>query len=70
MKQERKEAFSPSDKCCVCGADYNEEEGGIQGYFGIMPVTFCCWCLSSTVDMVEQLNNYEGEDNECIEGNN
>jgi hypothetical protein len=42
-------------KCSICDIDYNEEEGGIQGYFGILPVTFCCWCYSSLVDMIGQL---------------
>lgn len=44
-------AFKPLDECSICGADYDPDEGGIQGYFGIMPVTFCVWCYSSMLDM-------------------
>jgi hypothetical protein len=48
------EAFTPTNKCSVCGSEYDEDEGGIQGHFGIMPVTFCVWCYSSILDMVQQ----------------
>ena len=46
------EKLEPKPYCTICDSEYDEEEGGIQGYFGIMPVTFCCWCYSSIVDMV------------------
>jgi len=45
-------------KCTLCDYIYTEEEGGVQGDFGIMPVAFCPRCYKSTVDMVHQL---EGE---------
>ena len=41
-------------KCNVCACDFTEDEGGIQGYFGILPVAFCPTCYSSMVDMVQQ----------------
>lgn len=44
----------PTDDCSICGGEYEEEEGGIQGYFGIVPVTFCVWCYSSLHDMFYQ----------------
>lgn len=43
------------DTCSICDSKYDEDAGGIQGQFGIMPVTFCEWCLSSIMDMTEQL---------------
>jgi len=42
------------DKCSICEAEYDEDAGGVQGYFGIMPVTFCEWCYASVYDMVAQ----------------
>ena len=29
-----------------------------MGYFGICPVAFCVWCLSSMTDMVIKLNSF------------
>jgi uncharacterized protein (DUF983 family) len=51
-----------SDKCNVCGSDYDEACGGVKGYFGILPVTFCEWCLASMVDMVRQFTGENDED--------
>ena len=33
---------------------YDEDAGGIQGHFGILPVTFCEWCYSSVYAMLYQ----------------
>ena len=44
--------LTPPDKCSLCNSDYDPDRGGIQGHFGIMPVTFCEWCYSSIEDMV------------------
>ena len=41
-------------KCSVCECLFTEDEGGIQGYFGILPVEFCPTCYASMYDMVEQ----------------
>ena len=46
-------------KCTACSCDYTDDEGGIQGNFGILPMSFCPTCLSSIFDMVEQLNPRE-----------
>jgi hypothetical protein len=46
--------FQPKNTCSICDSEYDEDAGGIQGYFGIMPVTFCEWCYSSIYDMVAQ----------------
>ena len=43
------------DTCSVCGSDTDfDGRGGIAGYWGIMPVAFCEWCLSSMLDMASQ----------------
>ena len=36
-----------------------DSEGGTAGHFGIMPVAFCPWCLSSMFDMVSQMGGVE-----------
>ena len=35
-KKTTEKAFMPKDECSICGSDYDEECGGIQGSFGIM----------------------------------
>ena len=42
-------------KCSICNCIYTESEGGIEGHFGILPVSFCPTCFSSCVDMVKKL---------------
>jgi hypothetical protein len=41
-------------KCSVCSCDFSDDEGGVIGYFGILPVAFCPTCYSCMVDMVTQ----------------
>lgn len=41
-------------RCSVCSCDYTDDEGGIQGYFGILPVSFCPTCFSCMCDMASQ----------------
>ena len=41
-------------KCSVCQCEFTEEEGGSEGYIGILPVAFCPTCLAGIYDMVEQ----------------
>jgi uncharacterized protein (DUF983 family) len=60
-------------KCTVCSCDYTDDEGGIQGYFGILPVSFCPTCSSSMMDMAQQMLTWQGirmynEDMELING--
>lgn len=50
----KEDPFKPRDTCSICDSEYDEDAGGVQGYFGIMPVTFCEWCYSSIYDMVAQ----------------
>lgn len=59
MTNPTEDVFKPADVCSICGSEYDEDEGGIQGYFGMMPVTFCVWCYSSMIDMAKQ--ELEGE---------
>ena len=46
-------------KCSVCQCDFTDDEGGIQGYLGIIPVAFCPTCYAGIFDMVEQLEDRE-----------
>ena len=48
-------------KCNVCQCDFTDDEGGIQGYLGILPVAFCPTCFAGLCDMVEQLDGREWE---------
>ena len=43
-------------KCSVCSCEFTEDEGGLLGYFGMLPVAFCPFCFSSMCDMVGQLS--------------
>lgn len=54
-------------KCSICECEYTDDEGGIQGYFGILPVSFCPTCFTGVMDMRDQfedddLLNQERED--------
>jgi hypothetical protein len=49
-------------KCSVCSCDFTDDEGGVIGYFGILPVAFCPTCYSCMVDMVTQDFNLGEED--------
>lgn len=55
--------MSELNKCNVCSCEFSlEDEGGIQGYFGILDVSFCPTCLCCMQDMCDQLR--EGLDDE------
>lgn len=58
------------NKCSVCQADFTDDEGGMLGYIGIIPVAFCPYCYAGICDMVEQLDDreWEGLTDEEIEG--
>tara|TARA_R100000808_G_C2089091_1_gene110144 strand:- start:113 stop:310 length:198 start_codon:yes stop_codon:yes gene_type:complete len=45
-------------KCNICNSEIEQDNGDIIGNFGISPVAFCVWCLSSMTDMVIQLNGF------------
>jgi hypothetical protein len=48
-------------ECSVCNSPMEEDEG-IVGEFGILPVQFCCWCYSSITDMVIQMQGLDDID--------
>ena len=47
-------------ECNICGSEI--EEGDIVGNFGICPVAFCVWGVSSMTDMIIQLQGYDDID--------
>ena len=48
--------------CNICDSEIEEDNGDIVGQFGISPVSFCVWCVSSMTDMVIQLNGFDDID--------
>ena len=48
-------------KCTICQCDFTDDEGGVQGYLGILPVAFCPFCLSGLFNMIGQLDEREWE---------
>ena len=41
-------------RCNICLGEADlENEGGIQGYIGVLSFTLCVWCHAGVVDMVE-----------------
>jgi hypothetical protein len=50
-------------ECSICGSE-NTEDDFVEGNFGILPVAFCVWCMSSIMDMAEQLNPCECREEE------
>ena len=49
------------NKCSVCQTDFTDDEGGMLGYIGILPVSFCPFCYSGICDMVDQTDEREWE---------
>ena len=50
------------NKCNICDSEIEQDNGDIVGNFGICPVAFCVWCVSSMTDMVIQLNGLDDID--------
>lgn len=49
--------------CSICERDFDiDAEGGVSGYFGIIPVAFCPECYACCYDMIGAY--YEEESNE------
>ena len=48
--------------CNICDSDIEEDNGDIIGYFGICPVAFCVWCMSSMTDMIIQTQGFDDID--------
>ena len=49
-------------KCNICDSEIEEDNGDVVGYFGICPVAFCVWCMSSMTDMVIQCQGFDDID--------
>jgi hypothetical protein len=48
--------------CSVCQCEFDiENDGGVEGYFGIIPVAFCPTCYACMVDMVSIYNEEEND---------
>ena len=46
----------PKIECTICESLFDlEDEGGTTGYFGLLMVAFCPFCLSSVLDMAKQM---------------
>jgi hypothetical protein len=58
-KKEEEHMTEETNKCTACSCDFTDDEGGIHGDFGIIPMSFCPTCLSCMLDMAEQLNPKE-----------
>ena len=54
-------------KCTACSCDYTDDEGGIQGCFGMLPMSFCPTCYACIWDMVDQQKEWVGLTDEDIE---
>ena len=50
------------NKCSICQTDFTDDEGGMLGYIGILPISFCPFCYSGICDMMDQLDDREWED--------
>ena len=48
-----------NEECNICNAEIDVHSGDINGYFGMLPVSFCVWCMSSMTDMVIQMNGFD-----------
>jgi hypothetical protein len=54
---EHQEWLEKNHSCSICDSQFSENEGGVTGEFGILPVAFCPTCFCGAVDMVKQLTH-------------
>ena len=54
--------LEPQNKCSICSIE--DEDMHMQGYFGIIPVSFCETCFNCCFDMIEQIINETSEDDQ------
>ena len=59
MKQSKRNMMNSISKCNICDSEIDEDNGDVVGNFGVCPVSFCVWCLSSMTDMVIKLNGFD-----------
>lgn len=46
-------------KCTICESEFSDSQGGINGYIGELPVSFCPFCLNGILEMSEQMLGIE-----------
>ena len=52
-----------SYECSICECPFiQEQEGGLNGQIGMLPVNFCPFCLSGVLDMTKQLLGINDEE--------
>ena len=52
-----------SYECSICECSFiQEQEGGLNGQIGMLPVNFCPFCLSGVLDMTKQLLGINDEE--------
>ena len=56
-------SIADSHCCSVCSCEYTDDEGGVEGNFGMLPVSFCPTCFSCMCDMASQYMDSEEEPN-------
>ena len=57
------EEKAPKMECTICEGLFDlEEEGGTTGFFGMLMVAFCPFCLSSVLDMARLMLDIKEED--------
>lgn len=50
-------------ECTICAKDFSiNEDGGIDGYFGVLAVSFCLDCCASFSEMLDLIYDDEGEE--------
>ena len=53
----------PKMECTICESQFDlEGDGGTTGYFGMLMVAFCPFCLSSILDMGRQMLDIKDEE--------
>ncbi len=48
--------------CTLCGAKYDSNDEGISGYFGMLKVDFCDFCLACMDAMQKSIEVLAGEE--------
>jgi hypothetical protein len=45
------------NKCTICSCEFTDDEGGVVGDFGMLPVSFCPTCFTCMLDMADQFKD-------------
>ena len=46
--------------CTACSCEFSDDEGGVVGDFGMLPMAFCPTCLSCIYSMFDFLEPWNG----------